>query len=192
MPVFPFFPVPSSTSAPAVIDPMHIFESDAGPTLRRPKHSRPQRRYQLDYLGKTTAEWRVIRDFLQTQRLGVMPFEFVHHASIENATFSPTTPVVITLQHVYLTGHWVGIYNATAQPALNNFWPITRLSSTTFSLNGSTGGFGGTCQVGLYLPRAVGVFTEEGDPSPVKLMGPESTSTTRGRFSFQVLIEELL
>jgi hypothetical protein len=171
---------------------MHIFQTDSGVTMRRPQHSRPQRRYQLDYLGKVTAEWRIIRDFLQAQRLGVLPFEFLHMTATDAASYSNTTPVVVTMQHAYATGQWVSIGGSNPNTSLHGGWRITRLSSTTFSLDGSIAGGAGTCQVYTYIPQAVGVFSEEGDASPIKLMGPESTTSSRGRFSFSVLIQELL
>ncbi len=190
--VYPPDPLPSSIQAPSLIDPMHMFTTDSGITLRRSMHSRPQRRYQVDYLGKTTRDWRIIRDFLQMHRLGVLPFEFAHWTALDNAFYDNTTPVVVHMYHTYVTGQWVLIYNSTPNVSLNAGWQLTRLSGIAFSLNGSTAGGAGTCQVRAYLPQAVGVFGEEGDVSPVKLMGPESVSTTRGRFSFSVTIEELL
>jgi hypothetical protein len=192
MAVYPFTPVPSSIQAPSVVDPMHSFETDSGTTFRRSKHSRPQRRYQLDYLGKNTAEWRIIRDFIQAQRLGVLPFEFLHMTATDAATYSNTTPVVVTMWHAYTSGQWVSIGSSNPNTSIHGGWRITRLSSTTFSLDGSIAGGAGTCQVYTYIPQAVGVFSEEGDPSPVKLMGPESTTSNRGRFSFSVQILELL
>jgi hypothetical protein len=192
MAVYPFLPLPNSIQAPAVIDPMHVFESDSGVTMRRPKHSRPQRRYQLDYLGKATWEWRIIRDFFQAQRLGVLPFEFVHHTGLDDAFYDNTTPVIVHMYHTFLTGQWILIYNSAPNTSLNAGWQITRLSGIAFSLNGSNAGGAGTCQIRTYLPNAVGIFQEDTDASPVKLIGPESVSTTRGRFSFSVTVEEVL
>lgn len=192
MAVWPFTPVPNSIQAPSALDPMHTFTTDSGITLRRSQHSRPQRRYQLDYLGKTTAEWRIIRDFLQQMRGGVLPFEFVHVTATDAATYSSTTPVIVTMQHAYMTGQWVGVTSSVPHTALNALWPITRLSATTFSLVGSAAGGAGTCAVFAYLPRAVAILAEDEMASPTKLMGPESINTTRGRFSWSVLVEEVL
>jgi hypothetical protein len=190
--VYPFSPTPSSIQAPSIKDPMHIFETDSGVTLRRSKHSRGVRRYQLDYLGKTTAEWRIVRDFLQQQRLGALPFEYVNVNAIDLANFSSTTPIYLTMQHAYLTGQWVTIFSTTPAVAITGPWQITRFSSAQFSLNGSTAAGSGTCYVGPYLPNAIGIFGEDEAPSPTKLMGPESITTTRGKFSWSVIVEELL
>lgn len=192
MAVYPFTPTPNSIQAPSVIDPMHMFTTDSGVTLRRPKHSRPQRRFQLDYLGKTTGEWRTIRDFLQQHRLGALPFEFLHVTGIENANYRSTTPVIVDMQHAFVTGQWVILYNSTPNTALTGGWRLTRINATAFSLDGSVAGGAGTCQVGTYLPNAVGIFNDDTDPSPTKLMGPENWTLLRGRFSFSVLVEELL
>lgn len=191
MAVYPLTPVPSSISAPASRDPMHQFTTDSGVTLRRAKWSRPLRRYQLDYLGLTTIDWRILRDFLQVQRLGALPFEFVHTTSLDATFYDNTTPVILHMYHTYVTGQWVGIYNSTPHVTLNNYWQITRISPIALSLNGSTAGGAGTCSVRTYLPNAVGIFAEDTDPAPVKLMGPESVTTTRGRFNASVIIEEI-
>ena len=191
MAVYPLTPVPSSIHAPAVIDPMHVFTTDAGVMFRRARYSRPRRRYQLDYLGKTTAEMRLVREFLQQQRLGALPFEWYHGTSFDTASYTNTTPVVLTFQHQYFTGQWVGISNSTPHLSLNGVWKLTRLSGTQFSLNGSTAGGAGVCTVVPYLPTAVGVFSEDTMEAPTKLLGPESVNSAQGRWSFSVFVEEV-
>jgi hypothetical protein len=194
MAIYPPSPVPASISVAAVVDPMLAFTSDSGYGARRALRSRPYRRWQLDYLGQNTANMRVIRDFLQQQRLGVLPFEWVHSTAGDTAVVSNTTPVLLVLQHSYMTGQWVWISQSTPNTALNGFWQITRVVSTGFTLNGSVAGGAGTCFVVAYLPNAVGVFAEDTLESPVKLIGPESVdayATRRGMFNFSVFIEEI-
>jgi hypothetical protein len=173
------------------MDPILRMSVDQGYEIRRARHSRPRRRYQLDYLGKTTAELHIVRDFLQQHRLGLTPFEWAHGTAFDTASYLSTTPVIVSFQHTFMTGQWVGISNSSPNTALNGFWPITYLSPNTFHLNGSVAGGAGSCSVVAYLPNAVGMFAEDTMEPAVKLIGPESVSFNRGKFSWAVQIEEI-
>lgn len=195
MAVYPFFPRPASVSAPELIDPMHRFETDQGYELRRSKHRRVRRRYRLEYLDLNTANMRLIRDFLQQQRLGVQPFEWIHVTAYDTVTYLNTTAVFCSLPHQYVTGQWVYVSNSIPHTALNGIWQLTRVSNVAFYLNGSTAGGAGSCQMNAYLPQAVARFADDTMESPATLIGPESVDynfVRRGRFNLSVLIEELL
>ena len=98
MPDFPTVPVPSSISAPEVIDPMLSFGADMGYEVRRARHSRPRYRYTLEWLGKVTGDMRYIRDFLMQQRLGTLAFRWFHNTAKETGVLvHPTTPVTLSL-----------------------------------------------------------------------------------------------
>ncbi|HEX6827134.1 MAG TPA: hypothetical protein VF077_12525 [Nitrospiraceae bacterium] len=196
MAFFPSTPTPSSISAPAIIDPMWRFEADAGIDIRRAKHSRPRRRYVLDYLGKTTTEMRTIRDFLQQQRLGVLAFQWFHSTAIELCTIDgTTTPAGVYFEHGLVTGQWIGIIQGPA--VYNAFWQVTRFSHDALTLNGSAGnGSVANAFAFVYLPTAVGIFGQDFMASPDKLIGPEQWYpagyvTRVGYWNFSVQIEEI-
>lgn len=196
MAFYPAVPIPSSVSAPAIMDPTHVFETDQGIQIRRAKHSRPRRRYTLEYLGKTTAEMRQIRDFLMTCRLGTLPFQWYHPTASDRVTVDDTqTPVLVYYQHGLVTGQMIGLINGP--PHLNAFWQVTRLNDTTIALNGSiAGGPPAQADALVYLPTAVGVFASDTLESPEKLIGPEQWyplgyQNRVGYFSFVVAIEEI-
>lgn len=196
MTFFPFQPVPSSVSAPAILDPMWSFEADAGITIRRAKHSRPRRRFSLDYLGKTTTEMRMVRDFLQEQRLGALSFQWAHPTALDFVNVDgTTTPVAIIYEHGLVTGQWVGLVNGP--PSLQALWQVTRINRQVLVLNGSVAtGTVATAFAFVYLPTAVGVFSGDVMASPEKILGPEQwypvgAQNRIGYFNFQVFIEEI-
>ena len=143
---YPNAPLPANTHMPTVIDPALRFDVDQGYSLRRARHSRPRRLVQLDYTNLTTAEIRLLRDFLQYHRLTVTPFSYLNAITGDLATASNTTPVVLTMPHAYMTGQWIWIFFAF-HASLNGLWRVTRLDPTTFALNGSTAVGTGTCRV---------------------------------------------
>jgi hypothetical protein len=191
--LYPAIPVPSSTSAPAIIDPILSFQTDSGIETRRALHSRPLRRYTLEYLGKNTQEMRVIRDFLQACRFGAAEtIQWAHASAFDTVPFSNTTPIILTYYHGLVTGQWVNI----GSPAgLAGAWRITRLNSTEIALQGtSSGGGTGQCTVQQYLAHAVARFSDDTMPEPTKLIGPEGiliTGNSTGFFNFSVSLEEV-
>lgn len=188
---FPTFPLPSSISAPEIIDPMYTFMSDAGYSVRRSQTMRPRRRYSLSYLGKSTHELRLIRHFFNLQRGGTLPFAFWHLTALEPVVFVASTPIILhfTTAHGLVDGQMLGVFQSPSGNAANGFWTITSGGSGTVLLNGSTSVGAGPGAVRVYLPKAVGVFSEDTMPSATKHIGPESGS--QGRFSWQVTIEEV-
>lgn len=190
-PDYPTFPVPSSVSAPAMIDPQYVFTSDAGYQSRRSQTMRPRRRYTLDYLGKGTHELRLIRHFFNLQRYGTLPFSFWHPTALEPVTFVASTPIILhfTTAHGLVDGQMLGVFQSPSGNAANGFWTITSGGSGTVLLNGSSSVGAGPGAVRVYLPKAIGVFSEDTMPSATKHIGPESGS--QGKFSWQVTIEEV-
>ena len=193
MPDFPPAPVPSSISAPEVIDPMLSFQSDFGYEVRRVLHPRPRFRYTLEWLGKTTHEMRYIRDFLMFQRLGTLPFSWHHNTGQQSGVVvANTTPIVLTYPttHGLVTGMHVYLFNAVGVGAgLQAVYRVTRLSQEQLLLDGSTAAGAGTVGATVYLPRAVARFPEGTMPSPVKLIGPENG--IQGFWNFSLQIEEI-
>ncbi len=81
---------------------------------------------------------------------GTMPQQAAESLTITGA--SNASPIVITISnHGYATGEQVTIADVLGNTAANGDWTITVLTSSTFSLNGSTGNgaytSGGTCVV---------------------------------------------
>jgi hypothetical protein len=196
MPTYPLTPLPSKVSAPEIIDPMLLFETDSGYSIRRVKRSRPLRRYTLDYLGKSTLEMRLIQDFFYSQRLGTLEFDFYHPTASEAVQVLNTTPVILVYPHGLITGQWL-IPGLTPNTSINGrVWQVTRIDGTHLSLNGSAAGGTGTGQIITYLPHARGVFSDDTWQGPVTLIGPEQvfdavSGRRSGYFNFTVTIEEL-
>jgi hypothetical protein len=195
MALYPASPVPSEVHPPEIIDPSIEFVSDYGYSIRRPRTSRPRRRWTLDYLGVNTANMRVVRDFLQEVRLGAVDFQWYHPTAIELALFQPTTPVNVLLLHGMTTGMWVGVSN-TPNPNINGgVFQITRTTNASFTLNGTTAaGIEGNGNVIIYLPHATAVTQEGTLSAPSTLIGPEripiAPDVYRGIYNFSVVIEE--
>jgi hypothetical protein len=195
MALFPGSPVPSHVSAPEILDPMLKFETDYGYSVRRPRTSRPRRRWTLDYLGQSTATMRTIRRFLIFTRNGVTEFSWFHPTAIEVAQFSPTTPVSVSWSHGLATGMWVGVSN-TPNPGINGgVFPITVTSDSSLTLDGSTAaGITGVGNIIIYVPRAIAIMPDNTFPSPTTIIGPEripiAPEISRGFYSFSVTIEE--
>ena len=197
MAAFPLTPVPSSVSVPAITDPVLRFATDSGYELRRPKRSRPLRRFTVEWLGKTTNEMHVIRDFLMTTRMGAIPFQWLHLTGIDFVSVFNTSPVLLAYVHGLFTGQMVFVTNATPNTAINGLWPITRIDENQLTLDGTVAGGQGTATVQVYLPMAVAQFNEDTWASPVKLIGPESNYDVndpthgRGRFNFTIDVQEI-
>ena len=193
---YPTFPVPSSTSAPAFIDEILRFRTDSSLEIRRSRYSRPRRQFTLEYLGKTTHEMRIIRDFLAAQRFGTLPFSWWHSTASESVTFTASTPIVLhfTINHGLLTGQMVGVFESPGGNAANGFWTITSGGTGTILLNGSSSVGAGPGAVRVYLPRAVARFSEDTYPSPARVNygGGEGQAGIEQGWSWGVLNEEEL
>lgn len=192
MALFPLSPVPSSIAAPSFFDPMLAFSVDSGYELRRPRTSRPRRRFLCEWLGKTTTEMRQIMDFVLEHRLGSLSFEWYHMTAYDTVPASATTPVILTYQHGLVTGQWVAI--GSGPPGLVGFWPVTRLNATQISLNGTTSAGAANVTVIVYLPNAVARFEQDTWGTPVKLIGPDQLGTggrRQGYFSYSLVVEEV-
>lgn len=192
MALFPLTPLPSSVSAPALVDPVLRFESDQGYVQRRPKRSRPLRRYTLDYLGKTTAEMRTLRDFVMEHRLGGLTCAFYHPTAVDRVVVLATTPVILQYTHGLLTWQYVYIGGSSHPGLVNTYWRVIRLNPTQLALEGSVASGAGFADVVVYLPTAAVSFASDTWDSPTKLMGPEAIGSFReGYFSFSVVVEEV-
>lgn len=191
---YPAFPVPASVSAPAYIDPLLRFQTDSSTEIRRSRYSRPRRQFVLEYLGRSTHEMRIIRDFLASMRFGTLSFSWWHPTALESCTFTASTPIVLhyTMNHGLLTGQYVGVFESPAGNAANGFWQITSGGTGTILLNGSTSIGTGPGATRVYLPRAVARFSDDTYPSPARVNygGGEGQAGTEQRWSWQVLIEE--
>lgn len=194
---FPSTPVPSMVSSPEILDALWRYETDQGYAFRRSKHSRPRRRFTLEYLGLTVVNVRILRDFFQYQRLGVTAFTWTHPTAIDVATCQPTTPVTLLYTHGLHTGAWVIVSNSP-NPSINGgAFQVTRQSQTSILLNGTTAaGITGTATVQVYLPLAVGIFQEDTWQAPATLIGPDQVAYAPGGrrggyYNVQVTIEEI-
>ena len=192
----PDFPQVSSAthvdvSAPDIIDEVHRFVTDSSAEVRRAKHSRPRRRYTVEYKGAPTADYRIIRDFMINGRHWIMPFTWFHPTAAEPVFMDNTTPIVVhfTIPHSLIDGQFLGVFSSPNGNARNGFWQITRGGTHTVLLNGSTAGGIGPGTVRIYFPSAIARMPEDTMPGAAKLLGPESGS--QGFWSFQISIEEL-
>jgi len=196
MPTYPNTPLPSMVSAPEIIDSSLRFSVDQGYEVRRARTSHPRRRWTLSYLGKTVDEMRIIRDFLQQQRLGVLDFAWAHPTAIDHVTIVPTTPVTAqNWRHGLFTGMWVGI-RGSPNPGINEqYWSVIWVDDTQVRLNGTTAaGIAGGADAWVFVPHAVGIFQDDTMASPETLIGPEQipyTGRRGGFYNFSVVLEEL-
>jgi hypothetical protein len=195
MALFPQTPMPSHVSAPEIIDPAASFSTDYGYIVARPRTSRPRRRWTIDYLGMPAADVRSVRNFLYAVRMGANDFQWFHPTAAEFATFQPTTPVQVELFHGMWTGMSVAVNNSP-NPSINGgVFQITISTHVTFTLNGTVAqGITGTGYIGIYVPHARVVVSQDTLPSPSTLIGPDRVmypgEVYRGYYSFQITIEE--
>jgi hypothetical protein len=200
MALYPYSPIPANTSVSTITDPPYIFESDFGYRVVRTRYPRPLRRFQLEYLGITTQEMRVLREFLIRHRLSVTPFAYNPYLVYDRALIANTTPIILTMvdsqsimqTHEFVTGQWVLLWNSTVPGLDGTGHRVTVPNANQLILDGTVAQGTGFTDVRIYLPRATGVFEDGVMPSPAKLLGPESTYTERAKFSMTVQIQELL
>jgi hypothetical protein len=168
------------------------FESDQGYVQRRPKRSRPLRRYTLDYLGKTTAEMHILRDFVLQHRLGGLLCTFYHPTAVDRVTILSSSPVICQYFHGLFTGQYVFVGASSNTSLSSQIWRVTRIDPNQIALNGSLAGAEGFADVVVYLPVAAVSFASDTWESPTKLIGPEATNSFReGYFSFSLVVEEV-
>jgi hypothetical protein len=192
----PDFPQVSSAthidvSAPEIIDEMWAFQTDQSHIVRRAKHSRPRRRYTVEYKGAPTADMRIVRDFVLNGRHWINSFSWWHPTALEPVTFTDSTPIVLhfSITHALIDGQYVGVFQSPNGNARNGFYQITRGGTGTILLNGSTAGGAGPGAIRVYLPNAIVVRAQDTWPSETKLIGPEAGS--QGYWNLVVQIEEL-
>jgi hypothetical protein len=196
MPVYPYTPRPAMVTMPELIDPMLSFSTDQGISVRRPRTSRPRRRWRMDYLGLSTENARLVRDFLQTVRLGVLAFEWLHPTAVDVATVFATTPVHLVYPHGLYTGMWLAVSNSP-NPGINGgVFQVTRVAHNDLVLNGSVAaGIAGSCTVIPYVPRAIAIMEQDTFPAATTLIGPDQVENIplgfrRGFFNLSVTVEE--
>ena len=181
-------------SAPDIIDEVHRFMTDSSAEVRRAKHSRPRRRYTVEYKGAPTADYRIIRDFFINGRYWINPFEWYHPTAPETVFMDNTTPIVVhfPIPHALIDGQYLGVFASPNGNARNGFWQITRGGTATVLLNGSVavpGGSSGPGTVRIYFPKAIAVMPEDTMPGAAKLIGPEAGSQGYWNFSITILEE---
>lgn len=189
---WPSLPVPASVSAPAYVDPRLTFQTDSGYAVRRPRTSRPRRRYALSYLGRRTDELRALTDVVLMARLGAFPIGFVHPTASDTVTMHDLTPIWLTYTsaHGLFTGFWIWLVSATPPTALDGQgFRVTRQNATQVTLDGTVSqGANRPALIRPYLPYATLVLPDETWPEPMKLLGPEQG--TAGRFNLNVVLQE--
>jgi hypothetical protein len=191
MALFPLVPVPSHVSPAEIIDPSLHFMTDSGIETRRALHSRPRRRFTMNYLGKSVEEMRTIRDFLQSCRFGAGDvFQWAHPTAYQVVTANNTTPITLTFPHEYVTGQWINIGNT----GIAGVYRITRVNSTQIALDGTNAQGTLDLVIMTYLPYAVARFSEDTMPAPETIIGPDqiaSAGRRSGFYSFSVTVEEV-
>lgn len=141
---------------------------------------------------------RIIREFLESHRLGAQTFEWLSHPVYDHALVFSSTPVTLRFWHEMRTGQMVFVSNPTTALAAGAY-TITRVNSTDITLNGTVASGSGRCTVQVYLPYAVGVFEQGEFPPPAKLIGPYGVDyvgvgdayATRGRWNLVAAVEEV-
>lgn len=193
MAVYPVIPKPNIVSAPALIDPLVRFTSDAGYEVRRSRTSRPRRQYTMTYIAKHSGELHTIVDFVQQHRNGAVDFSWIHPTAQDLVTLHDITPVWLsyTTPHGLHTGASLVIFNTEPASALEgNAYVVTRQNALQVSLNGTTAPGGGdrSAAVALYLVHTSFTFPEDVWPEPTPIIGHEQG--TLGRWSLTVTVRE--
>lgn len=189
MPSFPTSPVPAHTSVATIEDPVYTSRSDAGYIISRSRYPRPRRMVQVDYLGLTTLELRVLQNFVAQQRLSALPFDYYSVRNYDIGTIQSTTPIIVSYNHPYVTGQWVWV-GASSVPGVDGLYPITVINAGGFALNNTIARGSGTAHIRMYFPTAV-LRSDDGTlPGATKLIGPEAVQDSRGRFSWSLMVEE--
>ena len=168
-------------------------QTDSSHEVRRAKHSRPRRRYTVEYTGAPTSDYHIVRDFLLNGRHWIFPCEWYHPTALESVFIDNTTPIVVhfPIVHVLIDGQYLGVFSSPNGNARNGFWQITRGGTQTVLLNGSSGvpgGNSGSGTVRIYFPKATARMPEDTMPGAAKLIGPEAGS--QGYWNFQIHILE--
>lgn len=186
MPSFPRTPAPNNTPLPAFHHPRIDHRVDGGYQRRRSRYSRGMRRYQLHYVV-TSAQYHMFQDFIYRETAnGVLSVDWTVPYPHRITSITDDAPNVVTTvtNHGFQTGDNVEI---SSTPTQNGTHVITRLSATTFSLDGTNGGTAATEGfVALYFP-VMWLNLPEGDlASPEKLKAGISDAYGLHRFSIEL------
>jgi len=188
MPSFPTTPVPRLATPFGFSDAAFVSQFDGGARASRARYLKERAQCRLDYLI-TMEEVHILHDFWYTVRGTVLPFDFTYPYPHTGITADAGTPVVVTTQftHGYQTGEQVVITNANA--TLNGTQTLTRVSATTFSVDGTSGGGGASSgEVARHLP--VVFFTTDIFPTPGPIMGYGAGFDASALMPFTLSIQE--
>ena len=189
MPSFPTVPVPRDVSPVGVVAHTIRFVSDDGIEVTRARYTRERRIYDLLYQDRHQ-NYTLFADFFRRETRGrALTFDFTMPQSHSITNESTGTPIVITtaFAHGLIDDDQVFIAGTSAA---NGTWTITRTGSTTLSLNGSTGGVGGsTGTLQHYLPTMR--FASDRLDIPQRV-DPGVAADDFGLWSWTIRIEESL
>ena len=193
MPSFPSF-TPTETTLTTIIDPTLSMSFDMGYESRRSRYLKPLREYTLIYKGLDRVNRNTFYEFLYTvSRLSTVSFDWTFPFSETIVGATNASPIVITVQntHNLLTGDTAIIASVGGNTAANGTWIITRISTTQFSLNGSSGNgsytSGGT-STQKFLKMKIKT-EDDGLSSIIKYFGPDSNNN--GVWEITLILREL-
>lgn len=192
MVAWPTTPVPSEVQPVQLIHPMKTLEYDSGHTYTTSIYSKGLRRWELFYVFLNSSEKNLFIRFLADIRLSAEVISWTHpHAqTITNATNA--SPIVITTAFVnnFYDEDMVVVSGVTGNTAANGTHDIDSLSSTTFSLLGTTGNgaYTGGGEVRLHIPRVRIEQKSDSFDQFSKTIGPDVND--RGVYTLSVELEE--
>jgi phage-related protein len=158
---------PYSCSPHSIQDPVLRFEVDQGYSVRRSRHSRSRRLYQVMYFA-ATHELLIITDFIEREiRGGALSFAWTYPYPQAITAISAASPNVVTTTYVHGLQSQDHV-DITGTLTHNGRYQITRVGPTQFALNGVTGGSpeGSGGSVAIHLPYATLLLDNDTMPAP--------------------------
>lgn len=130
---------PYSCSPHGIIDPVLRFSSDQGYEIRRSRHSRSRRTYQLVY-WENAHLIMLLLDFIEREiRGGALSFDWTYPYPMRITQITAATPNLVQTpwHHGLQTGDQVVITNSATH---NGIRTVTRVNLNNVSLQGTAGG----------------------------------------------------
>ena len=189
MATFPTSPIPNSTDAPSVFDPVFESRYDGGAIATRSRFLKARRIFVLSFTTDVNGYY-IIEDFMHQVRGRALTFDWTYPQVQSIEEVKDTTPIglVTRFNHQFSTGDRVVITDCN--PAVNGVQTVTRTGPFDLTVDGTTAS--GTQNDGgkitWYFPKMRFVIPEGTRPAPTKLRGP--LTDNHGIVRYQVTLEE--
>lgn len=171
MPTYPIVQSLISATPLTYFDEQFVSQFDGGVIATRSRYLNRRASIQLSYLvaneGLVT-----LSDFFDEVRGATLTFDFTYPYPHTGVSTTAATPVVATtpFSHGYRTGEQIDLQGVA--PGVDGVYPVTKLSATTFSLDGSSSIVtSSTATVARHFPAARFGTTQFGPFTPQRGFG---------------------